>query len=69
MNSYEVLPPIVDRKTLLQCEFSDQGPTWEREGGGLLRVLTFCFTCIWASRACPVDFPELSLQTGGLREM
>lgn len=30
MSSYEVLPSAVDRKTLLQCEFSKQRPT----GGG-----------------------------------
>lgn len=41
MNSYEVLPPTVDRKTLLQSEFSNQRPTWGRRGGRTPRCLDF----------------------------
>lgn len=32
MNSYEVLPQALDRKTLLQCEYSKRGPAGERGG-------------------------------------
>lgn len=41
MSSYEVLPATVDRKTLLQSEFSNQRPTWGRRGGRTPRCLDF----------------------------
>lgn len=41
MSSYEVLPSAVDRKTLLQSEFSNQRPTWGRRGGRTPRYLDF----------------------------
>lgn len=60
MSSYEVLPSAVDRKTLLQCEFSKQRPT----GGGGKKD----FPASPPSTALSFLFPDLSLNTGDLRE-